>query len=75
MTKDELQKALSDARGWSRCYAEQIEQIGQILIRARLLTRRAIRRDGVAFAVRNHFEPPKSHRKKTRRGAGIRRPC
>jgi hypothetical protein len=39
-------------------YGQQLDMIGAILVRAKLLTRRAIRRDGVAFAVRNRFEPP-----------------
>ena len=41
-----------------RAYARQLDMIGRILIRAKLLTRRAIQRDGIAFAVRNRFEPP-----------------
>jgi hypothetical protein len=47
-----------------RAYAEQLDMIGRILIRAKLLTRRDVHRDGVAFAVRNRFEPPaRPHRK------------
>jgi len=44
-------------KGLRRAYAQQLDMIGKILIRAKLLTRRDIQRDGVAFAVRNRFEP------------------
>jgi hypothetical protein len=42
-----------------RAYAQQLDMIGDILVRAELITRRDIQRDGVAFAVRNRFEPKK----------------
>ena len=45
-------------------YAEQLDMIGRILVRAKILTRRDIQRDGVAFAVRNRFEPTAKHQKK-----------
>lgn len=47
-----------------QAYAQQLDLIGQVLVRAKLLTRRDIRRDGVAFAVQNRFEPTSKYQKK-----------
>jgi len=58
---------------WARTYAEQLEEIGLLLIRAKILTRRAIARDGVRFALANKFEPRRaitiSKRKQTLKSA------
>ena len=40
-------------------YGEQISAIGEMLVRAGLLTKEEIGRQGVQFAVRYRFEPPK----------------
>ena len=45
-------------RALRRAYEEQLDLIGQVLVRAKIITRRQIRRDGVAFAVRNRFDVP-----------------
>jgi len=38
-------------------YAEQLTEIGKILIRAGILTQDEVERQGVRFAVRDRFEP------------------
>ena len=47
-----------------QAYAQQLDMIGKTLIRAKLITRRDIHRDGVAFAIRNRFDSPVGHKKK-----------
>jgi len=36
---------------------EQLEDIGNMLVRARIITKAAVRKSGVRFAVRHRFEP------------------
>lgn len=48
----------SDLANLAHAYAEQIDDIGQILVRAKVITEADIARDGVRFAVRNAFDPP-----------------
>lgn len=48
----------SDLASLARGYIEQLTEIGQILIRAKVLTHADIDRDGVRFAVRNAYERP-----------------
>jgi hypothetical protein len=57
LTRSDADKVLRQA------YAQQLDMIGEILIRAKLITRRDIKRDGVAFAVRNRFEPPRGYKR------------
>jgi hypothetical protein len=38
-------------------YAEQLKEIGKILVRAGVLAQEEIERQGVRFAVRDRFEP------------------
>lgn len=38
-------------------YAEQLDEVGKILVRAGFITEKDIGRHGVQFAVRNRFEP------------------
>lgn len=40
-----------------RDYREQLDEVGRLLVRAKFLTRRAIQRDGVRFALANKLEP------------------
>jgi hypothetical protein len=42
----------------AHAYAEQLDAIGDILVRAKVITRRDIRRQGVQFAIRDKFAPP-----------------
>jgi len=44
-------------------YAEQLDAIGEILVRAKVITRREIHRQGVRFAIRDKFEPQRGTKK------------
>ena len=41
----------------AHAYGEQLQEIGEILVRAGVLTEAEIRRQGVRFAVSDRFEP------------------
>ena len=58
--EDRIQQMIKAERndGRLRGYIEQIDDIGKILVRAKILTRKEIARQGVRFALRDRFEPP-----------------
>ena len=58
-----------DLRCLVRAYADQLDEVGQILVRAGILTDREIGRQGVQFALRDHFEPLKPVAKKPKKKA------
>ena len=45
-----------------QAYERQLHGIGEILVRAKILKSKEIRRQGVMFAVRDRFEPMKNAR-------------
>ena len=47
----------SDANDLVRSYREQLDEIGETLVEAGYLTREAVGRHGVRFAVRERFVP------------------
>jgi hypothetical protein len=44
-------------RSLAQTYADQLDEIGQMMVRLGLLTKSEIRRHGVRFALRERFEP------------------
>lgn len=52
-----LMQRLYTAELIASAYGEQLHEIGMLLVRQKILTRRAISRDGVRFALANKFEP------------------
>jgi len=47
--------------GMHNSYAEQFDDIGRMLVRAKIITAREVRRQGVRFALRDRLEPPRTH--------------
>jgi hypothetical protein len=43
-----------------RAYAEQLDEVGRMLVRAKILTAQEIRRQGVQFALRDRLEPQRT---------------
>lgn len=56
-----LQDRLKTERELRRAYADQIRDIGRMLVRAGILTAREIRRQGVRYAVSDRLEPRTGH--------------
>lgn len=56
-----MQKRVADL---GEAYERQLDEVGQILVRAGVLQQSEIDRQGVRFAVRDRFEPRSSFERK-----------
>jgi len=54
-----LKKALDEAVATRDAYGEQLVAIADMLVRAGVLTQKEVGRQGVRFAIRDKFEPPR----------------
>ncbi len=57
ISKAKAGRALRTAKTLLKGYAEQLSDVGKILVRAKVITAAEVKRQGVRFAVSDHFEP------------------